>query len=95
MVSVRINGLTGQGRVGEGRKKPKHGASFRFGLVFFFFGVGFFYLKVPHSIVNQGASGSGKYKFITVTEPPSSAFLLILAPVAGGIINSSWPRFAG
>lgn len=54
----------------------------------------FFNLEVPHSIVNQGASGSGKYKFITGMEPPSSAFLLILALLAGGTINSSWPKFA-
>lgn len=72
MFSVRINGLTGQAGAGEGRKKPKHEASFRC--------AGFFYLEVPHSIVNQRASGSGKYKFIKTAEPPSLALLLVLAP---------------
>lgn len=87
MVSVRINGLTGQG-LGEGRKKSKHGAALPFGGAFFVA------LEVPHSIVNQGARGSGKYRFITVTQPPSSAFLLLRALLVGGIINSSWPKFA-
>lgn len=49
----------------------------------------FFYLEVPHSIVNQRASGSGKYKFIKLAEPPSLLFLLIPVPLAAATINSS------
>ena len=95
MVSLRINGLTRGRRGGRGKKETKTWGVFSIWFLgVFFVVVFFFYLEVPHSIVNQGASGSGKYKFITVTEPPSSAFLLILAPLAEGIINSSWPKFA-